>query len=204
MIIKTPFYSQKWDLSNWEKLGFDSYEDANYWEKSSCGVLSLKMAIDSILEKKNEQPTGLISSYISKGVEIGAYKDSTGWSHSGLVDLAKCFNISATSYGNCDEKKLIDNLNRGFLPIISIKWAFENNKSLKERILFWKKYGGHLALVVGYEKDKFGALVGFYIHHTSIIKEYNWKYKLISLGKFKKGFTGRCIVIKSQINKSSY
>ncbi|MBP9782341.1 MAG: C39 family peptidase [Candidatus Pacebacteria bacterium] len=196
MKMEAPFYSQKWDLSQWKNLGFESFEDAKYWEKSSCGILCLKMAIDAFLQSKAKPLSPSIAQYIKKGVEIGAYKDSTGWSHGGLARLAKEFGFSGVNRENVSATELREALKQNFLPLISIKWAFENYKTLKEKILFWKKFGGHLALIVGFEEEN-GKLKGFYVHHTSIRSEYNWQYKFLSLQKFEQGFTGRCIIIKS-------
>lgn len=195
MKIEVPFYPQKWDLSQWQKLGFESFKTAQRWEKSSCGILCLKMAIDSSLLAKVKPLSPLIADYIKRGVEIGAYKNSVGWKHDGLVRLAKKFRFSAENREHVSPTELCEMLKQNSLPIISIKWAFEDRKSLKEKILFWKKFGGHLALVVGFEEEN-GKLTGFYVHHTSLILEYNWQYKFLSLEKFKKGFTGRCIIIK--------
>lgn len=71
----------------------------------------------------------------------------------------------------------------------SIKWAFKPTKKFKERIFFWKRQGGHLALLTGYDQD------GLYVHHTSTRAEYNWENKHISWKQFDDGFTGRGIVI---------
>lgn len=196
MKIEVPFYPQKWDLSQWKDLGFESLEDAKYWEKSSCGILCLKMAIDGFLSGQGKLFSPSIAEYIKKGVEIGAYKDSVGWSHNGLARLAKEFGFSADNREGVSLAELREALKQNFLPIISIKWAFENYKTLREKILFWKKFGGHLALVVGFEEEN-GKLKGFYVHHTSIRSEYNWQYKFLPLQKFEQGFTGRCIMIKS-------
>ena len=58
--------------------------------------------------------------------------------------------------------------------------------------MFWKKIGGHLALVVGYDSDS----GDFIVHHTSIRPEFNWENEHVSQNAFKKSFTGRGIVIK--------
>ena len=195
MKTEVPFYSQKWDLSQWQKLGFESFEDAKYWEKSSCGILCLKMAIDGFLLAQAKTLSPSIAEYIKQGLEIGAYKDSVGWSHSGLARLAQVFGFSADSR-ELGVAELHEVLKQNFLPIVSIKWAFENHKTLKEKILFWKKFGGHLALVVGFESEG-EILKGFYVHHTSLRSEYNWQAKFLPLEKFEQGFTGRCIVIKA-------
>ena len=195
MKMEVPFYPQKWDLSQWKNSGFESFEDAKYWEKSSCGILCLKMAIDEFLLAQAKPFSPLIAEYIKKGVGIGAYKDSVGWSHNGLARLAKEFGFSADNREGVSTAELRVVLKQKFLPIISIKWAFEDYRSLKEKILFWKKFGGHLALVVGFEEEN-GKLKGFYVHHTSLLPEYNWQYKFLPLKKFEQGFTGRCIFIK--------
>ena len=191
-----PFYPQKWNLDDWQKLGFKDRADAEYWEKSCCGILCLKMAIDSILLVQGKPLSRSIKEYIDKGLAIGAYTDAVGWSHSGLAKLAKEFGFAAEARQNVKPEELREALKQNCLPIISIKWAFENTKSLKEKILFWKKLGGHLALVVGFDEDEDGKINGFCVHHTSIRKEYNWQYKFLPLDKFKQGFTGRCIMIK--------
>lgn len=193
-----PFYSQKWDLSRWREFGFESYEDAEHWERSSCGVLCLKMAIDAFLMERGEQVSPPVSEYIRKGVAIGAYTEQNGWSHDGLVRLAGVFGFSAKNYEGVKVGDLKRMLEQGRLPIVSIKWAFENTRSLKEKLLFWKKFGGHLALVVGFEEEK-KSLIGFYVHHTSIQADYNRPYEFVSLERFKSGFTGRCIVVKPQV-----
>lgn len=196
MKIEAPFYPQKWDLSQWQNLGFESFDDAQYWEKSSCGILCLKMAIDAHLSIKAKPLSPSIAEYIKKGVAIGAYKNSVGWSHFGLAQLAKEFGFEAVNRERVSVAELREALKQNFLPIISIKWALEDYRSLKEKILFWKKFGGHLALAVGFEEEDKN-LKGFYVHHTSLRPEYNWQYKFLPLEKFEQGFTGRVIIIKS-------
>ena len=195
MKMEVPFYPQKWDLPQWQKLGFESFEDAQYWEKSSCGILCLKMAIDGFLLAQAKPLSPSIAEYIKKGIEIGAYKDSVGWSHDGLVRLAKEFGFSAVNREGASAAELRESLQQNSLSILSIKWGFEERRSLKEKILFWKKFGGHLALAVGFE-DEGKKLKGFYVHHTSRRPEYNWQYRFLPLQKFERGFTGRCIMIK--------
>lgn len=189
---KVPFHSQKWDLSQWKKLGFKSEDEARYWERSCCGILCLRMAAEYFL--RTELDT---ASLINQGLEVGAYTDRDGWRHSGLCELAEKLGLRATS-GAFSCEQLEKAVQDGGLAIISIKWAFEPEKSIKERVLFWRKYGGHLALVVGVKKN--GApLEGFYIHHTSIHQEYNWPARFIPLDTFKAGYTGRAITVSPAI-----
>jgi len=189
-----PFYPQKWDLSKWQELGFDSYEDAQYWERSSCGALCLKMAIDSFLMERGEPLSLPINKFIQQGVAVGAYNDALGWMHKGLTDLAQSYGVSAKAHRNVKLEKLKEFLSKGYLPIISIKVGFVPKKRLRERILFWRKFGGHLALAVGFEEEE-GKLRGFYVNHTSIRENWNWEQHFIPLVKFKHGFTGSCVVV---------
>jgi hypothetical protein len=182
-----PFHPQIWDLDNWEGLGFESREDALYWQNSSCGVLCLKMAIEGLLTRGIDS----VSEMIERGKQIDAYSHKRGWSHSGLVKLAETYGVKAYSSESLTAVKLKKILDEGALVIGSIKWAFESRKSWKEKILFWKKTGGHMALVIGYEDEK-----GFIVNHTSTSPGYNWEGQLIPFNKFKQGFTGRGVVIR--------
>lgn len=194
-LMSVPFYSQKWDLANWKDLGFKNFDEAKYWERSSCGILCLKMAMDAYISSNSKKMSPRIHDLIKKGVEIGAYDDSLGWKHDGLVRLANEFEFFAERNTEKDSQALSELLEDNSLLIVSIKWAFHNHKTVKEQILFWKKYGGHLALVIGYENDSAGNLIGFYVHHTSIRQDYNWEAKLIPIDVFEKGFTGRYIKV---------
>ncbi|MCR4313681.1 MAG: hypothetical protein NUV84_00335 [Candidatus Uhrbacteria bacterium] len=190
MNIRVPLYTQCWDLDAWQDLGYANREDAEYWQRSSCGILCVKMVMDGLREGAVPHT---IKELIDIGVANGAYADATGWSHDGLVELLQSFSFVAQR-GSFSVGALREALASGALPIVSIKWAFQNTKTLKERILFWKKYGGHLAVLVGYEEER-GHLTGFYVHHTSKIFEQNWEARFVPLKKFLKGYTGRGILV---------
>jgi len=183
VLFDVPLYSQSWDLDNWKKLGFKSRDEAEYWEKSCCGILCIN-EIASFLNKTSYSTVKLIE----QGQKLGGYSDKHGWSHDGLVKLATELGLKADRKSQTlnDLKIALDD---GRLPIISIKWAFKPTKSVKEKLFFWKKYGGHLAVVVGYN-DK-----GFYVNHTSKIAEQNWKARLIPYDRFEAGYTGRAILV---------
>lgn len=183
VLYDIPLYSQSWDLDEWKKLGFKSYEDAEYWQRSCCGII----CINEIVSYLN-QTTYATPELIKQGQQLGGYSDATGWRHNGLVSLAEKMKLHA------EKKQLSINdlkqaLNDKRLPIVSIKWAFIPTKTFKEKLLFWKKYGGHLAVVVGYDNQ------GFFVNHTSKIAEQNWKARLIPFDQFDKSYTGRSILV---------
>ncbi len=180
-----PFYSQYWDLDRWAEMGFKDRKEAEYWQESSCGILCLQMVLEGLGLVQNIPIINLIRT----GAEIGAYTHEKGWSHKGLVRLADRFGVKAISKEKLSTDALKGFLDTGRLPIVSIKWAFRDTKSLRERLFFWKRYGGHLALLIGYDET------GFIVHHTSIRKEYNWEARQIPFADFERGFTGRAVMI---------
>lgn len=183
LLQNVPLISQHWKLDNWKKLGFQSFDDAEYWQRSCCGVLCLQ-EIASYLNKTSYKTSDLIK----KGILLNAYSEERGWKHEGLVRLAEELGLHART-APLTSDLLKEAISKKQLPIVSIKWAFIPKRSLKELIFFWKKYGGHLAVAVGYNSN------GFYINHTSKIAEENWKSRLIPYEKFKKSYTGRAILI---------
>lgn len=181
-----PFYPQIWDLDSWNELGFSSREEALYWQNSSCGILCLKMAIEGLLDSEIDT----IFELIQKGEQIGAFSDPIGWSHVGLAQLAGQYGVEAYARESIAEDEMKHILHHGGLVIVSAKWAFRLHKTLKEKVLFWKKSGGHLVLVTGYNEK------GFIVNHTSITPGYNWQQKCIPFSVFRLGCTGRGVVVK--------
>lgn len=186
--VAVPFYSQHWDLDQWKKLGFKDREDAEYWMWSCCGILCLRMSAEHLLQK-----TLSTTDLIAQGQKLGAYTHERGWTHAGIAELARSLGLEART-GHFTPSELAKALEQGNLAITSIKWGFESRKNLKERVLFWKKYGGHLALALS-AQEKNGKLEGFSVHHTSARAQYDWPNRFIPLAKFKKGYTGRAIII---------
>lgn len=188
-ILDVPFRSQSWELDHWQKLGFVSREDARYWECSSCGVLCLGMAAEYFGINRSTKEL------IDQGLALGAYTDAAGWSHAGLVELALKIGLDAKqqTLTLVDLQKAIDG---NKVPIVSVKPGFRIDKTLKERILFWKRYGGHLVTVVGYRVEN-NQLSGFFVHHTSSGGN-DWQGQLIPLKTFRRSFSGRGIVVGNE------
>lgn len=75
-----PFYSQFTDISstNWQKVG--------------CGIASLAMLIDYY----SDEPIS-VDSLLQKGISAGAYLNSAGWIHSGLIKLSAPYGLGGKS-----------------------------------------------------------------------------------------------------------
>ncbi len=193
MKLSVPFYGQSWNLDAYEKLGYKDREEAEYWQRSCCGILCIKMAMDSFLIQQHKLLTPSIKELIDRGVKRGFYTDASGWSHEGLANMVHDFGFSGVSQ-DLSVNGLRDALQKHWVPIVSIKWGFRNTKTLKEKLLFWKKYGGHLGLLVGFEEEH-GSVTGFYVHQTSKILEQNWQARFVPIKNFLVGYTGRGIII---------
>ena len=145
------------------------------------------MAVEGITGEATEA----FSSMIRKGARLGAYSHTYGWSHDGLTMLAHVYGVQAFPQERMNAQDLIHHIDSDSFIIVSVKSAFQSSeKSLREKIFFWKKFGGHLALVTGYNDS------GFQVHHTSIFEGHNWENITIPFDTFKKAFTGRGIVLQ--------
>lgn len=192
-----PFYSQHWDLDKWKELGYASHAEAKYWEESSCGILCVKMIIDAFRLKHGQAVLPSTKDLIFEAVTQGSYTDENGWKHEGLRNLMRDMGYKADT-GVFKPEELKKALDEGALPIASVRWGFEaKQKKLKEKIAFWRKYGGHLIVLLGYKQEK-GELTGFYVHHTSSYKEKEWADKFIPIEKFNQGFAGRGILVSEK------
>lgn len=186
--MKIPFYRQDWDVSKYRSMGFGNKEDCEYWKNSACGVLCLRMAVESW----GGSVIG-IKKYIDEGVAIGAYSHKNGWNHAGLAELAGKFGLSASNSVSLKTESIKDCLVKGGLVMISIKTAFKTKRNWREKIFFWRKRGGHLCLISGFETQN-RRITGFRVQHTSIRSEWNWRDKIIPIDQFIGSSTGRGVV----------
>lgn len=80
-VFTVPFYSQFSDIS------------AVSWQKVGCGIASLAMLIDFYSEEKFIS----VDDLLDRGVSAGAYLDSAGWIHSGLIGLSRAYGLDGES-----------------------------------------------------------------------------------------------------------
>ncbi len=193
-ILDVPFYSQSWDLTRWQEEGYESEEDMRYWQASSCGVLCLQMAIEYFTHKKLAT-----HQLIQEGLNSKAYTDQHGWIHGGLVELARSHGLRGEAQAMSTEH-IGQAIKRGDLVVVSIRWGFQGPRTLKEWLMFWKRRGGHLAVVTG-ARWRGNRLLGFYVHHTSKRPPYDWRARFIPARRFTWGYTGRAILLQKVNNK---
>ena len=77
-----PFYSQFTDIT------------PVAWRKIGCGIASVAMLIDFYSSEEVS-----VDELLQQGIDANAYLDDAGWTHSGLINLAKQFGLSGQSNG---------------------------------------------------------------------------------------------------------
>lgn len=80
-IAVVPFFSQFTDITSPE------------WKKVGCGVASLAMIIDYYRTE-----TISVDKLLKAGITAKAYDYNAGWTHAGLIALAKNYNLSGKTY----------------------------------------------------------------------------------------------------------
>jgi uncharacterized protein YvpB len=80
-VFTVPFYSQFTDITSAS------------WKKSGCGITSLAMLIDFY-----KPGTVKVDSLLKEGINAGAYLESAGWTHAGLIGISKKYGLGGKSY----------------------------------------------------------------------------------------------------------
>ena len=81
-----PFFSQKTDI------------DKEYWQLRGCGITALKMVMHHWNTRGAIHASHSIADLISHGQSINAYIPNIGWSHPGIVNVAKKFGYDGQNY----------------------------------------------------------------------------------------------------------
>lgn len=84
-VHRVPFFSQFSDISE------------PSWRKVGCGIASVAMLIDYY------QPGSAdVDSLLYQGISAGAYLETAGWTHAGLIDLTRPFGLRGESRSLAD------------------------------------------------------------------------------------------------------
>lgn len=161
------------------------------WKRRSCGIASLFMVMRYY---KKSLRVNLLQTLIDQGVKRGAYLPGIGWTHQGLIDLAKTYEFTGERFDYTHNKPqesitaLLDHIKQG--PIIA-----SIHKDFKQ------KNGGHLIVLNGYDVDAMG--VTFHIVDPKSKKKKR-AIKTIPEAIFMQGWKKRCIVIRPIATNTIY
>lgn len=117
-------------------------------------------------------------------------KDSIGLLYKPYVDfVAKEFGWKARVVQGAPLQELMHELGKGNYVIAGVSPHIRYPDS-KPKIK-----GGHLVLLLGYDRDK----QEFYLHNPSGISKHTQECAVVKFGDFKKFFSGRGIVIQGDV-----
>jgi len=162
-IPNVPFFSQFHDIQ------------IPVWQKLGCGVTSLAMIIDFY-----HPETVSVNTLLKEGVAAGAYEKDAGWSHDGLIQLARKYGLAGKDYdlSQLDMTVAFARLNE-FLkdgPVMaSVHYKFDPKSTIPHLVVLDGIAGGHV-----YYNDPAGFAAK----------------KEISIADFMNGWKKRFIVIK--------
>ena len=158
-----PFYSQFSDISDPE------------WKKLGCGIADLAMLINFY-----KPGTVSVNELLQEGIAAGAFINGAGWSHQGLVSLARVYGFQGSTHDLSDLdmdaafaefEKFIKNG-----PVIaSVYYKFDPNSPIP-----------HLAVINGIKE-------GVVYYNDPAGQSANEK---ISIADFMRGWKKRFIVIR--------
>ncbi len=162
-VAHVPYYSQFTDVS------------AAAWKKNACGVVSIAMVVDYY----STQPVS-VNKMLTQAIQSGAYLKDAGWTHKGLIDLAKRYGMKGQAYDMTKSSQtaafaaFTAQLKTG--PVIaSVHYKFEPTNPIP-----------HLVVIDGMDKN-----FVYYNDPASTGAE-----KKIAIADFKKAWKQKFIVIR--------
>jgi hypothetical protein len=171
-----PFSSQYADLGDHE------------WRARGCGVASLKMMMDFWHGRNAANRTASLDELLRAGLAIGAHMKDIGWTHRGLVELAKQYGYEGYNMDLAPQSpnpktldqawtSLVHELERG--PVMVSVWRYFEPEP----------HGGHMVVVTGWD----GQLVAL---NDPIEMSEREGRKLLALESFLHAFKQRYVVIR--------
>ena len=126
-----PFYSQFTDIS------------ATEWQKVGCGIASLAMLIDYYTPGEIT-----VNDLLNEGIAANAYESNAGWSHEGLIGLARNYGLTGEAVYMSDQSMTtaFDNLKKALEEgpvMVSVHYTFVPTNPIP-----------HLVIVTGVENGE--------------------------------------------------
>lgn len=174
------------DDPKWRKSGAKTKREYHDWSWSGCGMACTKM----ILAHRTGKVTPLVE-LGKKCAEYGGYsmplENSVGLYYKPYtVYVHKAFGWKASIVQGMTFQELMYELSKGNYVIAGVSPQIRQPGSKP------KLRGGHLVLMVGYDKSK----QEFYLHNPSGISKETQEYAAVTFKDFKKFFSGRGIVVE--------
>lgn len=182
-----PFYTQRSIPSHWAQDGFQSPEDAAFWDSRGCGIASLRMILDGFLDSRGLPHCPPQGAMIHQGVLRGAYREEIGWIHQGLADMAASYGVQGISQRQASAQQLAQQVEAGIPCMASVSPAFAGGTLREDGTVV--KPGGHLIVVLGTVRTG-TELTALIVHHPSCWKARNWAWYTVPIERFLPSFSG--------------
>ena len=144
------------------------------------------MIIDGLRHSQGLPSGPTYGDLVYRGLEIGAYCDR-GWIHTGLVKLANEHGIEGKAFRQSTVPRMLAEIQKDRPCIASVTIRLQGRLRRADGQL-WRP-GGHLSVVVGYEKED-NDVTAVIVNHPSSWSEYNWECRPIELERFEASFSG--------------
>jgi hypothetical protein len=169
---EVPFFSQYSDIGNHE------------WRARGCGVAAVKMVMDFY----THEGTPSLEELLRTGLEHGAYREGIGWTHRGLVELARHYGYAAHNVDVAPTSPTPATPHEAFTLLLA---ELANGPVLAS---VWRQIdpqpsGGHIVVVTGWD----GELIAF---NDPIELSRSEGHKLLAREAFMRYFKQRFIVIR--------
>lgn len=161
-VFTVPFYSQFTDITS------------ATWKKSGCGVTSLAMLIDYY-----KPGTVKVDTLLQEGIKAGAYLDSAGWTHAGLISISKKYGLRGTAHdmGGSNMESAFSELTsalKGGPVMASVHYSFDPQSTIPHLVVINGVKGGMVYYNDPAEKTGAGSI--------SISKfQKSWKKRYIEI-----------------------
>ncbi len=175
------------DDPRWQEFGFSKPEEYEFWSWRACGIICIKMIIDTAWDK-NEK----IKDLIEEGIKLGGYVShdkngnliDKGWYYKPLINLAKKYNFTGKVFPHLSIQNICREILKKHFVVVSVDPGLIRYDEVKSDFK-----GGHVVLVYGFKWEN-KKCMGFYLHNPSGKSEETRK-AFIPTDVFKKAFAGR-------------
>jgi ABC-type bacteriocin/lantibiotic exporter with double-glycine peptidase domain len=153
------------------------------WRYRGCGIAALKMLMNYWHAEHEANSSPDTNELLEAGLKLGAYLENIGWSHRGLINIAKKYNYTGYNVDepNRDAEELYSEMLQVLdnMPLLASVYS-KLNPSLG---------GGHIVVIAGIEGDN------LIIYDPEESSPETGRI-LISKDKFLNGWKKRYIVIE--------
>ncbi len=169
------------------EFGFSNLEEYEFWCWRACGIICLKMIIDTV-RNSNEK----VKDLIYRGIELGGYVShdkngklvDKGWYYKPLIKLASEYNLHGRLFSSLSVQDVCMEILDKHFVVASVDPGIIRYDKVESTFT-----GGHVVLVHGFKWED-GACAGLYIHNPSG-KRDDTRVAFIPVDVFKKAFAGR-------------